>query len=926
MLRPGSRTLPALLTAALVLALLPRPAAAASAPAPVLTQDVSDGVRRLGGATRLETAVAVRRAAIPASAVRRVLLVPGGGEGWQQTLPAASLLSDATTAYVLTGTELPLSPTVTEELDELLTGGAPVLVVGGPADGISTEVEEEIARSHPRSEVRRLEGAEAGPAALAVAIADVLQPADLDDVLIATSARFPDALAMAAVAADRGAPLLYAPPSAGGGGPTCSWLERNATSATTLHLAGGIAAIPEDVATALGRCAGGAQVVRYGAPERIGTAGVIGAAFFPEPESVALAKSGDWPDAVTGAVLARAERGPILLTADMFGDPARVDDQLEQVDVELICTRLPAGATAYLLGGEAAVTTEKAEAVRRTLARCPVASSGAEHPPIPSDAIVLEPGDDLQAALDAGAEGDAFGLSAGVHLLRSPLRPQARQRIVGASGAVLSGAGVVEDAAWTRVEGPQGPRWRATDRSRRFCVHGDRDDPTATFAEDLAVAGMPLAQVPYEDVDALEPGQFAVEYDPDHPRRVVPDPDPEAPRGLAVVVEPEEELGNGCDNEDLDATPEDDAYVDVLWLAEDPATLPPIEVNLAPQALVAEPGADGGVLAGVGLSSFGNLAQRGAVDVARAEDWTLAHLDVSLAHGVGVRLGTGSTLTDSRIHHNGQLGVAVSAASADEPPESVRADGARLAHVEIDHNNVAGYDQGWEAGGSKFVKTDDLEVSRTWVHDNAGGGLWTDIDNRATRYRENLVTDNERAGIWHEISRSAEIVRNTVARNGFVGSNATADFYSSSAGIFISSSRGADGAPIVVAENVVRHNRHGLAVTDQDRDVGPVDGVRFERNLVDLTPDPSGRRVFPTDGFSGLAEDRMGRTDEEETVYFSPERVRFTANHYRTVANDRPFVWCGAPRTASDWRAYGQDEGGTLNGAPLPTGPTRSCP
>jgi hypothetical protein len=308
------------------------------------------------------------------------------------------------------------------------------------------------------------------------------------------------------------------------------------------------------------------------------------------------------------------------------------------------------------------------------------------------------------------------------------------------------------------------------------------------------------------------------------------------------------------------------------------------------------------------------------------------------------------------VHHNGQLGVNVTRASGSQTAPSTF-----VEHNELAGNNYAGYDQDWEAGGGKFAYTTDLTLQRNWVHDNNGAGLWTDIDNRGSQIIENLATDNDRSGIWHEISYDAIIEANTVLRNGLEGAgNPFRDLYEARAGIFISSSGSDSALPLRVADNVVRGNRHGIVVVSQgdgvsDGDGGkrndavPVDGVEVADNLIDsaiqqpayVNDDGETVASKPGNGFTGFSQDFIEKpicrdpqtsqprqcTDDELAPYrsevrqyFSTGRVDFVENDYRTnVGGDvaSTFLgWCNGYVAFNRWLGVPQDETGTLNGSP----------
>ena len=76
-----------------------------------------------------------------------------------------------------------------------------------------------------------------------------------------------------------------------------------------------------------------------------------------------------------------------------------------------------------------------------------------------------------------------------------------------------------------------------------------------------------------------------------------------------------------------------------------------------------------------------------------------------------------------------------------------------------EYNNNLGYDEGWEAGGMKFVVTRGwgapLRVARNTVVNNFGPGIWTDCDSIGLIYEDNIVMNNSAGGIFHEISFGA---------------------------------------------------------------------------------------------------------------------------------------------------------------------------
>ena len=157
-------------------------------------------------------------------------------------------------------------------------------------------------------------------------------------------------------------------------------------------------------------------------------------------------------------------------------------------------------------------------------------------------------------------------------------------------------------------------------------------------------------------------------------------------------------------------------------------------------------------------AQFGAIGAQGASGSrpAGAQNWTVSDTEVRLSHGTGIQLGDRGHIVRCHVHHNGQKGVG--AKGADVVVED----------SEIAFNNYAGYDYAWEAGGTKFARTTNLRVLRNYVHDNAGAGLWADIDNHNALFQTNRVDNNRGSGIQYEISYGATIEGNTVRWNGSV--------------------------------------------------------------------------------------------------------------------------------------------------------------
>ncbi len=289
------------------------------------------------------------------------------------------------------------------------------------------------------------------------------------------------------------------------------------------------------------------------------------------------------------------------------------------------------------------------------------------------------------------------------------------------------------------------------------------------------------------------------------------------------------------------------------------------------------------------IEKYANPAQHGAIHAGGhangskteglTSGWLVEGVEVRLNHGAGIRIGDATTVRASFVHHNGQLGIGGKGA------------GSVVEDTEVAHNNWAGFKWGWEGGGTKFSGSVGLVVRGNYVHHNDGPGLWADIDNIHTVYEGNLVSDNTGPGIFHEISYDAVIRDNVVERNGFGSTQ-----WVMGSGIVVA------GSPNVeVVGNVVQDNAGGISGMQQDRGSGRY-GLYQLRNF-----HVHGNEVRAAQGYIGVVQD-SGDSD----VFSAARANRFEGNTYDVGSVDKPFAWMDAPRTPSEWRAYGHDTDGTF--------------
>jgi len=295
-----------------------------------------------------------------------------------------------------------------------------------------------------------------------------------------------------------------------------------------------------------------------------------------------------------------------------------------------------------------------------------------------------------------------------------------------------------------------GPMWVAhTQAARRESYPGKCDEkhPACQYPEDLFVDDSPLERV--ASLEEVGPGKWYLDYS-----------------------------------------------AHTLYLADNPEGHR-VELSVALRAFWGP--AQNVKIAGLTIEKFACLAQDGAVDGRAGNTWVIENNLIRLNHGMGIRLGDGMQVFRNKLLQNGQLGIGGGGING-------IVDGNEIAF-----NNYAGYDYGWEAGGSKFAFTKNLVVRNNYAHDNKGPGLWTDLENENTFYEHNHTKSNQEAGILHEISYQAVIRNNLIEDDGFSASGKTEPWYG--AGIIVAAS-----SNVEVYGNTVRDCMNGIIGTQPHRE------------------------------------------------------------------------------------------------------------
>jgi parallel beta-helix repeat protein len=232
---------------------------------------------------------------------------------------------------------------------------------------------------------------------------------------------------------------------------------------------------------------------------------------------------------------------------------------------------------------------------------------------------------------------------------------------------------------------------------------------------------------------------------------------------------------------------------------------------------VGEPGAilDGGDVTDRGIFGYGGTNGQHHVTIANlifedftveavkaGVDWTIVDSEIRSSR-VGVRVGSGSVLRRTWIHHNAIYGI------VGGPSTDVLIEGNELAF------NGGTDDAGGSSGGSKIAGSSAGASHIVWrnnhVHHNIGPGIWSDGNVRFVLYEGNLVEENRGPGIFHEISWDATI-RDNVARGNATNAIGRSCWWGSQ--IHVNTSQNVD-----IVDNIVRteSGANGICLVDANR-------------------------------------------------------------------------------------------------------------
>jgi hypothetical protein len=210
---------------------------------------------------------------------------------------------------------------------------------------------------------------------------------------------------------------------------------------------------------------------------------------------------------------------------------------------------------------------------------------------------------------------------------------------------------------------------------------------------------------------------------------------------------------------------------------------------------------------GITFRYAANHAQQGAAIFSGGHD-TVEDCTFERTNGVGATFEAPDIVVrNCTFQQNGQLGFGAN-----------RAHRLLLTGCLIRGNNIKGFDRDWEAGGNKLVLSRGVVLESSRFVENRGHGIWFDIGNEGCTVRNCLISDNEDAGIFYEISFGLHAHDNVITGNGLAG---TPGAWGASSGISVSSSPGC-----VIERNLLIGNKEGFSFREAERRTPRIDGPR----------------------------------------------------------------------------------------------------
>lgn len=288
---------------------------------------------RLAGSDRYATSIVISQYGFPGTSTPTGPVVGGvpvvylaNGANFPDALSAGP-------AAKLEGGPLLLTPAgslpsaVAAELDRL--NPQEIVIVGGPS--VVSEAVRIAAAAYTTGDVVRLGGSDRYETSRLIAARMLSQGLATGSKLwVATGSNFPDALAAGSAAAGQGVPILLVNGARSTLDPTTATFVNSTLRSSEVFIAGSAAVVTEGIRTSLVNLASTTSVQRAGGSDRFGTAVEINEIAYPvSAPKVFLSYGFNFPDALSGSVIAGQDQGPLYITPTGCVPPAIVDQILD---------------------------------------------------------------------------------------------------------------------------------------------------------------------------------------------------------------------------------------------------------------------------------------------------------------------------------------------------------------------------------------------------------------------------------------------------------------------------------------------------------------------------------------------------------------------------------------------------------------------
>lgn len=197
---------------------------------------------------------------------------------------------------------------------------------------------------------------------------------------------------------------------------------------------------------------------------------------------------------------------------------------------------------------------------------------------------------------------------------------------------------------------------------------------------------------------------------------------------------------------------------DKLYIANEPSDKT-IEATAFGRGLLIQKDASGSVVRGIGFSHY---AEQPISMTKKPSDVTLENNTFAwnAVMGVNVYEGADIVVRGNTFSYNGRLGL-----------HGTKVDRILLENNTLVQNNVENFALNWDAAGAKFVRVNSLILRDNIVDNNNSTGLWVDVSSTNATIVRNIARNNQRDGIFFELSHKAIIASNLVVGNARRGIN-----------------------------------------------------------------------------------------------------------------------------------------------------------